>query len=242
MNAHKLPLDQISTVPFYGKHFPLVPWTLKANIQTTLIFARNLFRELGPLGGIAFWLLVPLRMVPTYWKYRAGFNLVGGKFGLMGFMQWMALVIVYEVLERKHDKEKAYEFIKQAIQDASNALMNDLYQADRLAEFEDPFDAFWAYHKAMFQDDPNWPNEFTVDEPDLKVMVVEQCFNCKLAQLTIPELARMGCDHDIVGYPHIEDKTQMVFRRPVTLAKDGKPCQFMFYRKGTEPQGPYENH
>ncbi|MCA9908485.1 MAG: hypothetical protein KC519_07535, partial [Anaerolineae bacterium] len=155
MTTHKLPLDQISSVPFYGRHFPFVPWTFKANLQTTLIFARNLFRELGLLRGIGFWLVFPFRMVPTYFKYRKGFNLVYSKFRIMGFMQWIAVVSVYEVLERKTGQEQAYAFIKHAIQDASKVLMSDLYQADRLAEFEDPFEAFWAYHKAMFQGDPN---------------------------------------------------------------------------------------
>ena len=35
----------------------------------------------------------------------------------------------------------------------------------------------------------------------------------------------------------IEEKAEMEFRRPVTLAKDGGPCRFMFYRKGTAPKG-----
>ena len=29
-------------------------------------------------------------------------------------------------------------------------MMNDFYQAKELANFEDPFEAFWEYHKAMF--------------------------------------------------------------------------------------------
>jgi hypothetical protein len=61
---------------------------------------------------------------------------------------------------------------------------------DRLAAFEDPFEAFWSYHKAMFRD----------------------------------------------------EKTGMEFRRPETHAKDGVPCRFIFYHKGTEPAGEYEVH
>jgi hypothetical protein len=43
-------------------------------------------------------------------------------------------------------------------------------------------------------------------------------------------------------YKAIEDKTNMEFRHPQMLAKDGKPCRFMFYRRGTAPQGEYEAH
>ncbi|MEZ4517012.1 MAG: hypothetical protein R3C44_09315 [Chloroflexota bacterium] len=47
MTRQKLSLDQIDTVPFYGKNFPFVPWTLTANMQLTLTFAKDLFGELG---------------------------------------------------------------------------------------------------------------------------------------------------------------------------------------------------
>ena len=59
-------------------------------------------------------------------------------------------------------------------------MMNDFYQADRLAEFEDPFEAFWAYHKAMFQNDPNYPNEM-IEEYNRRVMIVHDCRNCEIA-------------------------------------------------------------
>ena len=120
-------------------------------------------------------------------------------------------------------------------------MMNDFYQADRLADFADPFEAFWSYHKAMFQDDPNYENEL-FDHGNLKVMIVHRCRNCEIARLTVPELAPIGCDHDITGYKAIEAKTDMEFRRPETLAKDGRPCRFMFYRKGTAPKDDYEIH
>jgi hypothetical protein len=158
-------------------------------------------------------------------------------------MFWIPVraLIIYRVLERKEGKEKAYRYAKKAIQDSSQFMMNDFYQAVRLPDFEDPFEAFWCYHKAMFQDDSNYPNEF-IEDTNLKMMVVHQCRNCEIAKLTIPELASLGCDHDITGYRAIEEKAQMEFRRPVTLAKDGEPCRFMFYRKGTTPKGDYEVH
>ncbi len=241
MREQGRPLDQVSSLSHYGRHFPFIPWTLGSKLRVSLVFARHLFRELGPLHFAAFWLSLPFRLGPTYRMFRDGFALIGEKFGFMAKVEWLLLVIIYRNLQKKEGKEKAYLFAKQAIQDSSRFMMNDFYHADRLAEFADPFEAFWSYHKAMFQDDPNYPNEF-IEEKDLKIMIVHSCRNCEIAGLTIPELAPLGCDHDITGYLAIQDKTGMEFRRPETLAKDGKPCRFMFYRKGTAPDGDYEVH
>jgi hypothetical protein len=212
-----------------------------SKLRVSFVFAVNLLHELGLPGSLGFLLRLPFRLPPTYRKYREGFRLVGKTFGLMAEIEWILLVIVYRDLDRKHGNEKAYAFARKAIQESSRFMMNDFYPGDRLAEFEDPFEAFWSYHKAMFQNDPNYPNEF-VEEKDLKIMIVHQCRNCEIAALTIPELARLGCDHDITGYKAIEDKTEMEFRRPETLAKDGRPCRFMFYRSGTAPLGDDEVH
>lgn len=241
MHATNLPVSQVETLPYYGRHFPFIPWKFTSKLRISLVFAGNLLQALGLIRFIVFWLLLPVRAVPTYRKFNEGFRLMGNRFGLMAEIEWILLVIIYEVLEKQHGKTYAYDFAKQAIQKSSLFMMKDFYQADRLGEFEDPFEAFWGYHKAMFQDDPNYPNEF-IEEKDLKVMVVHQCLNCEIARLTIPELAPLGCDHDITGYKAIEDMADMEFRRPETLAKDGKPCRFMFYRKGTAPAGEYENH
>jgi hypothetical protein len=73
-------------------------------------------------------------------------------------------------------------------------------------------------------------------------MIVHQCRNCEIAKLTIPELASLGCDHEIAGYTAIEDKADLEFRRTVALAKDGQPYRFMFYRKGTASKVDYEVH
>ena len=50
-----------------------------------------------------------------------------------------------------------------------------------------------------------------------------------------PELNTLGCDHDLAGYPLIENAVQYEFRRPCTIAKGSDCCHFHFYRKGTAP-------
>jgi len=45
----------------------------------------------------------------------------------------------------------------------------------------------------------------------------------------------LGCDHDVAGYPCIEDKVNSEFRRQHTIAKGDDICDFMFFRKGKCP-------
>jgi hypothetical protein len=110
---------------------------------------------------------------------------------------------MYQFLEKKGGKARAYDFAKRTIQLTSHFMMNDFYQADELAKFADPFMAFWEYHKAMFRNNPNYPNE-CIEEKDRKIMIVHKCRNCEIAQMTIPELSPIGCDHDIAGYKTIK--------------------------------------
>jgi hypothetical protein len=228
------PWDEVSILPHYGEHFPFLPWSTASKLRVSWVFVRDLRAELGWSRFLVFWLRLPVALIPAVRKYRAGFALMGRTFGVLAELEWILLVVIYDDLARKSGNQRAYQFAKDAIQHSSRFMMNEFYQADRLARFDDPFEAFWSYHKAMFADDPNYPNEL-VDHGDLKMMIVHQCRNCEIAALTISELAPLGCDHDITGYQAIEDKVRMEFRRPVTLAKDGQPCRFMFYRQGTAP-------
>ncbi|MEL6846433.1 MAG: L-2-amino-thiazoline-4-carboxylic acid hydrolase [Bacteroidota bacterium] len=133
-------------------------------------------------------------------------------------------------------KAEAYQFVKDCIQEGSRYMMAEFYEAEELAKFDDPYAAFWEYHKAMFRGDDNFDNEL-IEGDDCHRMIVHNCRSCAIAQLTISELGPMGCDHDITGFEAISEQIQMDFRRPTTLAKDGKPCEFMFFRKGTAPEG-----
>jgi hypothetical protein len=239
--ARKRPLSEVPSLPYYGRSFPFLPWKLSSRLRVSLVFARHLYRKFGPPGFLLFWLQLPFRVFPARRQYREGLELTHISFGRIAEAEWLMLLVIYEDLERREGKVAAYRFAKEAIQDCSRFMMRDFYQAERLAEFEDPFEAFWSYHRAMFRNDPNYPNEM-IEEGDRRTMIVHCCRNCEIARLTIPELAPLGCDHDITGYVAIEELTGMEFRRPVTLAKDGEDCRFIFYRKGTAPPGAYENH
>ena len=231
----KLKLSEIKNVPYYGKHFPFIPWSFISKMKVSLVFAKTLYQKIGLFQFLKFWTyFLPLNIFKTYRKDKKGLKMMKKSFGLMAEIEWLLLVVIYDFLKNMKDKDFAYQFSKDAIQRASKFMMSDFYQAKILSKFEDPFEAFWLYHKAMFKDDPNYPNEL-IDEGNCKIMIVHECKNCIVSQLTIPELAKLGCDHDITGYKSIEKLTKMEFRRPQTIAKDNKPCKFMFFREGTAP-------
>ncbi|MCB1143919.1 MAG: L-2-amino-thiazoline-4-carboxylic acid hydrolase [Leptospiraceae bacterium] len=231
----RIPISEISKLPYYGNKFPFIPYSFQSKIKVSIVFAKHLYKMIGFFPFLLFWLFIPFHLYRTNSKYKEGVRLMGHAFGFMARIEWLLLLVIYDLINNKYGKEKAYQFSKNAIQDASKFMMNDFYQADILAKFEDPFEAFWEYHKAMFANDPNYPNEF-IEDTDCKVMIVKKCQNCEISKLSIPDLAPLGCDHDITGYKSIEDKVNMEFRRPQTLAKDGLPCKFMFFRKGSAPE------
>ncbi len=107
---------------------------------------------------------------------------------------------------------------------------------------DDPFEAFKEYNLGMLGNDPLYPIDEFVDNGDHFRFKIQKCIQNDISKaFEIDEMAEVGCDHDCFAYPLIEDRVQAVFRRPETCAKGGRCCDFNFYRKGTEPKGPYEN-
>ena len=73
-------------------------------------------------------------------------------------------------------------------------------------------------------------------------MYLNECANCVVGNaFDCPEIAKLGCDHDLAGYPVILDRVNAEFRRPHTIAKGDDYCDFMFYRKGTVPDTEHLN-
>ncbi len=81
-----------------------------------------------------------------------------------------------------------------------------------------------------------WKNNGFHETNDLLEFKVTTCVNVELFEaIECSELNTLGCDHDLAGYPLIEEAVQCDFRRSCTLAKGGDCCHFQFYRKGTAP-------
>ena len=85
-------------------------------------------------------------------------------------------------------------------------------------------------------------SDCTNETDDLLEIKVNSCANIELFEaIGCPELSTLGCDHDLAGYPLIEEAVQCDFRRSCTLAKGGDCCHFRFHRKGTAPDTPEHN-
>jgi len=157
--------------------------------------------------------------------------------------QILRMSAMFNVIAQEEGPDKAYEFIKSIFQGIAIYSMPALYQIDDLVQCEgDVFDNFKKFNIAMFHDDEFFRAKEIKDEKDKLTIIVDQCANVTCAAaFRCPDVAKLGCDHDLAGYPVILDRVNAEFRRPHTLAKGDDFCDFMFYRKGTAPDTEYLN-
>lgn len=134
-------------------------------------------------------------------------------------------------------REGAYEVVKGIFQRIAPHSMVALYQSEDLANCAgDPFGNFKTFHMALFDASQHaFPNT-QADLDDHFTSTVTRCSNVEVfTGFGCPELGKLGCDHDLAGYPVIADRHNFEFRRPCTIAKGSERCEFHFYRKGTAP-------
>jgi hypothetical protein len=154
---------------------------------------------------------------------------------------------LFLALAKRLGREDAYEFFKtKVMNEIAKTSMPLLYQLDDLKKCEgDIFENFKEFNIAMFERttrDGTWLMENYQDEPDKLTIKITTCANVELfSELGVPELGRFGCDHDLAGYPVIEDDVDCEFRRMRTIAKGVESCIFEFYRKGTAPNNAHLN-
>ena len=104
---------------------------------------------------------------------------------------------------------------------------------------------FKKFNIALFERttrDRTWVMENFEDTKDKLTLKITTCANVELfTELGVPELGKFGCDHDLAGYPAIEDDVECEFRRMCTIAKGDDCCVFEFYREGTAPDNAHLN-
>jgi len=154
---------------------------------------------------------------------------------------------MFLALAKRLGREEAYEFFKtEVMNEIAKTSMALIYQVDELVRCEgDVFDNFKKMNIALFErttKDGTWHMESYQDEPDKLTIKVTTCANVGLfSELGVPELGRFGCDHDLAGYPVIEEDVNCDFRRLCTIAKGDDHCLFEFYRRGTAPDNAHLN-
>ena len=137
------------------------------------------------------------------------------------------LIALFNVIARKESRENAYEFVKGIFQKIAVYSMPAFYQIDDLIKCEgDTFDNFVKFNIAWFkamQEAGTYTVDEITEEKDKLTIIVTECANCVLGKaFDCPEIAKLGCDHDLAGYPIILDRVN-------------------FYRKGTAPDTEHLN-
>ncbi|MHA2104104.1 MAG: L-2-amino-thiazoline-4-carboxylic acid hydrolase [Candidatus Hodarchaeales archaeon] len=155
--------------------------------------------------------------------------------------EFIMVVAMYNVIARKEGQEKAYEYVKSIFETVATFSMPAMYQVGELLQLEgDIFENFTKFNSAMFEQSSReklFHVQSITNEKDKHIVIVDKCLNVEFANaLGAPECGKLGCDHDLVGYPLIADEMNIEFRRPYTIAKGDNICKFMFYKKGTAPK------
>ncbi|MEJ2206403.1 MAG: L-2-amino-thiazoline-4-carboxylic acid hydrolase [Gemmatimonadota bacterium] len=160
--------------------------------------------------------------------------------------EMILLTALFNVTARRNGRARAYEFLRRIFQRVAVHSMPAIYSVDELVQCEgDVFENFKQFNKAMFaamDRQGTWKADSMVDDGDRLRIHVASCANVDLfTAIGCPELAKLGCDHDLAGYPVILDRVNAEFRRPCTLAAGDGYCDFNFYRKGTAPPTEHLN-
>ena len=241
MNKHATKSQEVEQLERYGVSLNDMPKDAFKG-QGKIVFAA--FRKkFGLIGLLPFALHVlgeRRRLLKRYAKESADLRKLTPK----GAKEIAMLIPMFNVIARKESREKAYEFVKEIFQRVALQSMPAIYQLEDLLRCEgDVFDNFKKFNIAMFKAGDRDYHVQTIEEGDNHLrIIVDRCLNVDAGRmLGCPEISRLGCDHDLAGYPPIEDKINMEFRRPTSLAKGDSCCEFNFYRKGFAPAGAYVN-
>jgi hypothetical protein len=154
------------------------------------------------------------------------------------------LIAMFNAIAKNESREQAYAFVKGIFQITALKSLPALYQLDDLVQCDgDVFDNFKKFNVAMFEaGDRDYHVQKFEDTDNRLRIVVDRCLNVEIGEMfDCPEIAMLGCDHDLASYPHVDPLVNNEFRRPCTLAKGDSYCDFNFYRKGYAPEGPFEN-
>ena len=157
--------------------------------------------------------------------------------------QFLTMTALFNVVAQKESREEAYNFTKSIFQGYAKYTIPAMYDVDNLIKCEgDIFENYKEYNIALFSANDDYHVKETKDEPDCLTVIVDRCVSCEIADaLHCPEVGMLGCDHDLAGYPVVEDKVNSEFRRLHTIAKGDNYCDFMFFKKGKCSIDPSKN-
>jgi len=233
---------KVEELEMYGKALEMPKEAVKK--QSKIVF-RLLRREFGIFGipglliGIRKHSKRIIREYPDAIKKAKSISEVFGKeLTMMGSL--------FSAIADKRGRKNAQEFMISMIRNIATVSMPAIFQLNDLVKCEgDVFDNYKKMNRALF-DETNrmetWKHDGFHETDDLLEFKVTTCVNIELWEaIGCPELNVLGCEHDLAGFPLIEEATNSEFRRHCTLAKGGDCCHFKYYRKGTAPDDAHLN-
>lgn len=227
----------------YGKTLSGLP--RQALEKQKQIVSREMRAKFGLLGMVTFFLRVVWGQRALKKRYPQAYQ-KALSISENAAKEITMLVAIFNLIAQKEGKDNAYGVLKKIFQELAVYSIPALYQIDDLLKCDgDVFDNFKKFNIAWFKamnEEGTWIVEKIEEEEDKLTIIVSECANCKVGEaFHCPEIAKLGCDHDLAGYPVILERVDAEFRRPHTLAKGDAFCDFMFYRKGTAPDTEHLN-
>ena len=227
----------------YGKTLTGLPKETKRKLMA--IVFHEIRRKFGLLGILPFFVKVLLEQRALKKKYPEAYQATL-KLGKAEAQDITMFIAMFNLIARNEGRENAYEYVKGIMQKVAIYTMPAYYQIDDLVKCEgDTFENFVKFTVSWFDamnDEGTWIVEDMKEEKDKLSFNVTKCTNCVIGDaFDCPEIAKLGCDHDLAGYPVILDRVNAEFRRPHAIAKGDEYCDFHFYRKGTAPDTEHLN-
>jgi hypothetical protein len=233
---------KVEELKMYGKALEMPKEGLKK--QQKVIF-KTLKNEFGLIGFFILLLKAKKEVKRIESEYPDAISMIK-KMGKDMDKQMTFMGGLFYAIANKRGRKEAYEIMKKVMHIVAHISMPAIYQLSDLVKCEgEVFDNYKKFNRAMFTEIDRigtWKNSGFNETDDLLDFKVTSCINVDFySAIGCPEVARLACEHDLAGYPLIEEAVQSEFRRPCTLATGYDYCHFHFYRKGTAPKTDYIN-
>ena len=207
----------------YGKSIGEIVDTTPTPVMIKIgwIIITSIIKETGIIGFIPFMNKVKKEKKRVTIDNSEGYS-KALKLGAEPANQFLTMTAMLNVVANKKGRKYAYIFTKTMWQKYAKYTMPYLYDADKLNKCEgDTFSNYKKFNIAIFKANDDYHVKEIKDEPDCLTIIVDRCISVDIANaLECPEVGMLGCDHDVAGYPYIEDKVNRSEERRV-----GKECR-----------------
>jgi len=228
----------VENLKFYGKPLGSIIDGMDSltMMKIGFIFAKNIIKKAGFIGLIPFMIKVNNEKKSIIKNYPKAYQ-KAKSIAEETAKQFVIMTALINVVAVKEGREEAYRFIKNIFQSYSKYSMPAIYDVDNLVKCKgDIYENYRKYNIAMLTANDDYHVMEIKEEPNCLTIIVDRCISAEIAEaLHCPEVGWLGCDHDVAGYPYIEDIVNSEFIRQHTIAKGDKYCDFMFFKKGTCP-------